>query len=63
MAVSEEFLKKTIEVWQPRYKEKLTLRDAQEIVDNVYNVFRLLDEWDRKDREAAGQNGQSPEAK
>jgi hypothetical protein len=56
-AVSREFLEKTIQVWQPHYKEPLTLQDAQEIIDNVYNVYSLLDKWDRRDRQAAEKEG------
>lgn len=60
MAASKELLEKTIQVWQPHYKEPLTLQDAQEIIDNVYNLFRLLDELDRKDRAVAGQTLKPP---
>lgn len=48
MTVSNEFLEKTIKIWQPHYKEKLTLEDAREIVENSYSLIKLLDKLDRK---------------
>lgn len=58
MVTSEEVLKKTIKVWQPHYKEPLTLQDAQEIIDNACGLIRLLDRLDRKYQDTSGQNGQ-----
>lgn len=48
MAFSKEFLERTIQVWQPYSKEKLTLNDAEEITRNVANYFNLLIELDKK---------------
>jgi len=46
---SEEFLKKTIKVWQPYYGAKiLSLQDAKEIADNMVNLVKLLDELEKK---------------
>ena len=39
---SEAFLKKTIEVWQPRFKEPLTLEDAREIAVHWTALFKLV---------------------
>ena len=48
MVFSEEFLEKTIQVWQPRYKEKLTLEDAREICESSCAFLCLLDKLDQK---------------
>ncbi len=45
---SEEFLQRTIKVWQPHYPYPLTLEDAREIAENMTGLFRLLDKLDRK---------------
>lgn len=48
MAISEEFLRKTIEVWQPHYKERLTLADAEEIINTSYSLISYLAYLDKK---------------
>ena len=45
---SEEFLKKTVKVWQPYYQEPLTLEDAREIAANMTALYRYLHELDKK---------------
>ncbi len=45
---SQEFLEKTIKVWQPRFDHLLTLEDAREIAENMTGLFRLLDKLDNK---------------
>ena len=45
---SNEFLKKTVEFWQPRYPYPLSLEDAREIADNMTGLFKFLDTLDRK---------------
>ena len=46
MAVSSEFLKRTIRYWQGFYGEELTQEDAREIVENICSLFNLLNELD-----------------
>ena len=48
MTYSKEFLETTIRVWQPHYKEPLTLEDAREIAENASKLMKLLVELDRK---------------
>ena len=48
MTYSKEFLEETIRVWQPHYKELLTLEDAREIAENASNLIKLLVELDKK---------------
>lgn len=48
MTYSKEFLQETIRVWQPHYKEPLTLEDAREIAENASNLMKLLIDLDRK---------------
>jgi hypothetical protein len=49
MKPSLELLKRTIEVWQPLSKEKLTEEDAREIIENMTGLFSLLLELDQRD--------------
>jgi len=44
---SAEFIQKTIGVWQPYSKDKLTSDDAKEIADNMTALFLFLDELDK----------------
>jgi len=39
---SKDFLKRTIEVWQPYFPVPLTLGDAREITDNMTALFNFL---------------------
>ena len=51
MAISDEFLDKTIKMFQPHYKEQLTREDAREIIENMVGFFEVLLEWDREEKE------------
>lgn len=48
MVYSKKFIQKTIGVWQPYAKDRLTEEDAREIADNMINLFELLIELDKK---------------
>ena len=52
---STEFLKRTIEVWQPYYSTPLTLEDAREIAENMVNLATLLLELDEMAHEEGKQ--------
>jgi hypothetical protein len=44
--VDNEFIKKTIEVWQPYFVEKeLRADDATEIISTTTALLDLLNEW------------------
>lgn len=43
---------RTIEFWQPHYRQTLTPEDAREIVENVSGSFGILAEWEAKSQEA-----------
>lgn len=45
---SEQFLQETIQVWQPHNSEPLSLENAQEIVDNILNLYSYLNELNEK---------------
>ncbi len=47
---STAFLKKTIKVWQPYYKRRLTLEDARQIQENVTGFFNILLEWEKNEK-------------
>jgi hypothetical protein len=46
---SEAFLKRTIEAWQPRFKETLTLEDAREIAVHWTALLKLVIDIHRED--------------
>ena len=46
--MNRDFLRKTIEVWQPLSEKRLTEEDAREIVENVTGLFSFLIELDQK---------------
>jgi len=48
MVYSKEFIQKTIQVWQPHSKDKLTEDDAREIAANMADLFILLADLDWK---------------
>lgn len=43
--ITDEFLDKTIKVWQPHYKEPLTREDARQIIETTYSVIKMLLKW------------------
>ncbi len=45
-SLDNNFLLKTVEVWQPYYDRKLTTEDAREIATNLVEFFNILVEWD-----------------
>lgn len=45
---SEQFLNKTIEIWQPHCSVPLTIEDAQEITNNMVDLFTYLNELRHK---------------
>ena len=42
--IDDEFLDRTIKEWQPFTAEQLTREDAREIIENVCDLFDLLNE-------------------
>ena len=45
----DNFLQKTIDVWQPSYKRKLSLEDARQITENMTGFFNTLLEWEKNE--------------
>jgi len=43
-----EIINKTLEVWQPYYKEPLSNDDVVEIIDNMSDYFALLAKWKKE---------------
>ena len=48
---SQEFLKKTVKVWQGYFASPLSLEDAEAIADNFIDLIKLLAELERKNNE------------
>jgi hypothetical protein len=48
---TSNFIKKTIEVWQPRSSAPLTTEDAHTIIRNMTAFIRLLAEWEEAETE------------
>ena len=57
---SNEFLQKTITVWQPYTAEPLSLRSAQEITKNMTDLFSLLSEWKERNEKKANRSESDP---
>lgn len=54
---SKNFIKETIEVWQPFSDVPLSPNDAREISENMINLFNFLIKVDNKyDKERGGQD-------
>ena len=45
-------ISRTIEVWQPFSREKLTEEDAKEIIKNISGFFDTLVSWDMKSKDS-----------
>ena len=53
---SQDFLDRTLEVWEPIAGVELTREDARQMVENVSRFFDVLLEWD----EAADSSDDAP---
>ncbi len=53
----------TLRLWQPRASRTLSQEDAREIAENLVGFFRVLAEWDAKERssESADDNNGASE--
>ena len=47
---SAELIRRTIEIWEPRLGRTLTEEDARQILEKVVGAFRVLQEWDKRER-------------
>ncbi len=56
MLPSKELIQEVIDFWQPYSKEKLTEKDAIEIMENLKSLFDFLAEEDRKQKECQKNN-------
>src|SRR5262249_30093109 len=45
-----QLVDQALEIWQPRASRALTREDARQIVENISGFFRILLEWDAKER-------------
>lgn len=48
MAISNELIQETIEIFQPYYEERLTEKDAIEMINNAGRLMIFLYELDSK---------------
>ena len=48
-----QLIARTKETWQPRGAGSLSDEDAREIAENVTGFFRLLLEWEAREKEGA----------
>jgi hypothetical protein len=46
----QDFIRRTLDLWQRRTTRKLSAEDAREMAANLSGFFRLLAEWDRDAR-------------
>lgn len=55
--VTDDLIEETLRVFQPRTERRLTREDAREIAHNLTGFFKVLVEWDRREREKAAASG------
>ena len=53
----DDLIEDTLRVFQPRTERRLTREDAREIAHNLTGFFKVLVEWDRRERERAAASG------
>ena len=51
VAPTDDLLDETLRVFQPRTERRLTREDAREMVHNLTGCFRVLAEWDQRERD------------
>ena len=49
---NDDLTRKTLNVWRPRALERLETEDARTIAENMVGLFRILAEWEAKERSA-----------
>ena len=54
---ADEFIVRTIEIWQPRCQCRLNKEDARQIIENAVGFFSVLAQWD----DEVGAGDSSPE--
>ena len=47
---SQNLIERTIELWQEHASTTLTVDEARETIENVTELFQLLDEWHSDDQ-------------
>lgn len=47
---SQETIKLTKELWEPKYGRSLSDNEAEDIIRNLTNYFDVLIEWDQEDK-------------
>jgi hypothetical protein len=50
------FSQRTLDVWRARSQRDLTYEDARQINENVVGFFRILVEWESKEKWFQGEN-------
>ena len=68
IGASQDFLDRTLEVWEPIAGTELTREDARQIAENVSRFFDILLEWDEAadssdDSPASGEAGVAPDGR
>ena len=43
-------VEQTLSIWQPRAPRALAADDAHQIIANITGYFRILEDWDRKEK-------------
>lgn len=51
-----KFIERTIGVWQSRSRRELNAEDVRQISENTVGFFRILVEWETKEKLSQGEN-------
>ena len=49
----DQFIARTIEVWQPRTTRQLTQEDARQITENMIGFFSTLMKWEADEKQSS----------
>ena len=58
-AETDALLDEALEIFQPRTSRRLSREDAREIYVNLTGFFRVLQDWERVEREKIAREGTS----
>jgi hypothetical protein len=59
-AANDNLIDRTREVWEPRFRRDLSVKDVRQIVTNITGFFTILAEWSRAEIPAPANDAAEP---
>ena len=53
-----QLLEQTKQFWQARTRKPLSDEDAREMIENITGFFKILIEWDEKEKDQTNSSGE-----